>query len=265
MKGIWFPGGSIQTHPHTSKGLPVTLSGKAAKRGFPNQLQTRAWGTGEKSEWRLNYHINDGYSLKLFFSWNELGTVICNITSFSNKSGRLVAHTSIIYGGYREDKWQKDYGLPPAEAPALQGPSSAASPSISIPFPTGRGPDSTFLHPWHITAMTRQHQENPNELIHQVIVIIQIMGRGRWGENLAGADAQTDVIPAVLPGVTQQKWEGLGISTPQAALSLSVLWLLNIWKLKHVSWKMQAFSHSKTKKPGCLWSDISKKAWFSAT
>lgn len=59
----------------------------------------------------MNHHTSDDFSLKLFSNERELGTIICNITSFSNKSRKLGVPVSIIYTRFKEDKWQKETWL----------------------------------------------------------------------------------------------------------------------------------------------------------
>lgn len=137
-----FPEHRIQTHPRKSKACHSPFPGKHVKEDFQTSYEHSTKYREKKSEWRLNHHINDDFPFK-FFPWNELGTVICNITSFSNKTGRLGGHTNIIYTWYREDKWQKgtwltsrwgswssDFSM---SSCALTLP---ATPSTSIPFPT---------------------------------------------------------------------------------------------------------------------------------
>lgn len=102
--------------------------------------------------------------------WRELVTVICSITSFSNKSGRFGVHASIMYTRYRTDKWQKEKWIASREGSFSSGsfPSSCecslltllAPSSASIPFPAvisrGNSPNSVFLHLQNITFIIRQ-------------------------------------------------------------------------------------------------------------
>lgn len=102
--------------------------------------------------------------------WRESVTVICSITSFSNKSGRFGVHASIMYTRYRKDKWQKEKWIASREGSFSSGsfPSSCecslltllAPSSASIPFPAaisrGNSPNSVFLHLQNITFIIRQ-------------------------------------------------------------------------------------------------------------